>query len=152
VGLIPSTAYGLLIDWRLTWAPVRADAPIDRPHVRAATIRRSSSNPHEVLQLGVGLHEEGDRLVPGDAWAAFATVGTTAAGSFTVALELQFGGPARRDSLVLPPAAREPFMLSVPARVADWAGTVLVLDGVAVTAPRPSVVSTLRELARRIFG
>lgn len=155
MGLIPSLAYGLVVDWRLTWTPVRADAPIDRPSVRAGTIRIRSSYPEgtkEVFTLGTGQLGDGDRLIAGHGWAALVTVGTSAGGSFTVDLELSFGAPARKDSLVLAPSSRAPFMISVAGARPEGAGTVLVLDGVAVTGARIAIVPFFRELLRRLFG
>jgi hypothetical protein len=151
VGLIPSLAYGLVVDWRLTWTPVRADAPIDGPSIRAGTIRIREGTT-EVFTLGIGQRGDGDRLVPGDGWAAFITVGTSAGGSFTVEPELSFGAPARRDTLVLAPSSRAPFMISVAGARPEGAGTVLVLDGVAATGARIAIVPFFRELLRRIFG
>jgi hypothetical protein len=134
--------YGVELNWRLMWFPIRSEAVLKEVQARTNSIRlrRSDLPPPDVdivhssgFDLGEG-KSDGDPLgyPPNYVVVAFVSIGTGISGLLESDLELRLGRADTKSKVTIDPGARVPFMLSVQARAddGDVANTAAVVDGV----------------------
>jgi hypothetical protein len=133
-------SYGVEVNWRLMWLPVRAAARLAAVEVRTDSFRLARSEvppPHDGWiykpkhDLGQG-QRHGDPLgYPDDPVVAFLAIGTGTSRYLEADIELRVGTATSRTMVIVEPSVRTPFMLSVHAPGDGYlADTAAVVDGV----------------------
>jgi len=133
--------YGVEVNWRLMWFPIRSSAALKEVRARSASFRllRSEVPPPDLgwvhtrgFDLGQG-DGDGDQLgYPDQPVVAFITIGTGTSNLLEADLELRLGKADTRTTVTVEPGARAPFMLSIQAQAGegDLVDTAAVVDGV----------------------
>ncbi|HET9676717.1 MAG TPA: hypothetical protein VFP21_04325 [Solirubrobacterales bacterium] len=149
--------YGVEVDWRLMWFPVREGAYLKAVEVRTASISLDRSDlppPHggfirsSGYDLGQG-EGDGDRLGYQDnPVVALLEIGTGAGSYVEAGVELRLGTAHTRTTISIEPSARTPFMLSLQGpRGGYLVNTAAVVDGVFNAGGRIKL-SDLAKLVR----
>lgn len=149
-------AYGVEINWRLMWFPVREGALLKAVEVRSASIRLSRSDlpppsngfTHgSVFDLGQGT-AHGDPLgYTNYPVVSFVTIAAGTSGYLEAEVELHMGTAKTRTAGVVKPGEPTPFMLSVQGpREGYLANTAAVVDGVFAAGSRISLSDVVFRL------
>ena len=143
------TAYGIQIEWLLTWFPIQANSAIDAQRTRAGKISYNStdepfaSGNAALVLLGQGPQAPsafGDPLSTNNVAGGFITVGLNQEELFALTIEARLRQARQIRSLLAPANALLPFMINVVARgnQPDVEGTALSLHGTITTGRRPA--------------
>lgn len=138
--------YGVELNWRLMWFPVRSTSLLEEVKVRTSSFHLPRGDvprpqaPKAVYDLGKG-NSDGSKLDPDFLIFALVEIGTGTSHYVEADVEIGLGKTRTRTTVTVEPSARTPFMLSLhgppgPDPRGYLGDTAAVVDGVFNAEPR----------------